>query len=146
MDSSCNEHVCPLSCAFWVNKPKDSTFVFYEKSLIETVNFLLDNCFFTLGDQIFRQIIGVPIGVDPGPYIANLTLWYYENRYLQQSYRKEYHSARMMNKKFRLIDDITVINSDGVFATHMKYIYPMSLELNKENFNENSANVLDLKI
>ena len=65
---------------------------------------------------------------------------------MEQLYRKEYHSARMMNKTFRLIDDITVINSDGVFATLMKYIYPMSLELNKENFNDNSANVLDLKI
>lgn len=44
----------------------------------------MDNCFFKLGNLVFRLIIGVPIGVDPGPYyIANLTLWYYGNKYLE---------------------------------------------------------------
>ena len=130
----------------WVNKAKDTTFTFDEESLIEAVNFLLDNCYFTFGNRIFRQIIGVPIGVDPGPYIANLTLWFYENRYLEKTYKKDYHSAMLMNKTFRLIDDITVINSNGVFASHIKDIYPESLNLNKENSDDSRANVLDLNI
>ena len=68
----------------WVNKPKESTFCFDEISLMTAVNFLVDNCYFTLGNRIFRQTIGVPIGVDPAPFMANLTLWYYENRYLEK--------------------------------------------------------------
>ena len=44
----------------WVNKPKDGTFCFVEDPLIKTVVLLIDNCFFRLGDRIFRQIIGVP--------------------------------------------------------------------------------------
>ena len=47
--------------------------------LIGAVNFLIDHCYFTTVNQVFRQVFGDPIGVDPGPYIANLTLWYYEN-------------------------------------------------------------------
>ena len=117
-----------------------------EDSLIETVDFLIDNCFFRLGDRIFRQIIGVPIGVDPGPFIANLTLWYFENQYLEKLYKRDFFSARMMGKTFRLIDDITSVNSYGVFSQHVGDIYPSSLTLNKENDNDSKANILDLNV
>ena len=130
----------------WVNKPRNTTFSFDENSLIEAVNFLIDNCYFTMGNQVYRQVIGVPIGVDPGPYIANLTLWYYENGYLEKLYKRDYFSARMMGKTFRLIDDITSVNSDGVFGQHVGNIYPTSLTLNKENEEDSSANVLDLNV
>ena len=65
----------------------------------------IDNCFFTMGNQVFHQVIGVLIGVDPGPYIANLTLWV-----PRKVVQKEYLSARMMGKTFRLIDYITSVN------------------------------------
>ena len=71
-----------------------------------------------MGSSIFRQIVGVPIGVDPGPFIANLTLFYYEYKYLDRLYKIYYFSANT----FRLIDDITSINSDGVFQEHFKSI------------------------
>ena len=130
----------------WVNKPREGTFYFDQESLIDALNFLIDNCYFTLGDHIFRQIIGVPIGVDPGPYIANLTLWFYENSYLEKLYKRDFYSARMMGKTFRLIDDITSVNSDGVFGQHVGDIYPSSLTLNKENDEDSRANVLDLSV
>ena len=57
----------------WVNKPRETTFYFDEFSLTSAVNFLIDNCYFTLGSLVFCQIIGIPTGVDPGPCIANLT-------------------------------------------------------------------------
>ena len=67
---------------------------FDENSLIESLNYLLDNCYFTIGNLVFRQIIGAPMGVDPGSYIANLTLWFYENRYLEILYRTDNFSAK----------------------------------------------------
>lgn len=102
--------------------------------------------FYTAGSNIFRQVIGVPIGVDPGPYIANLTLWFYENRYMEKLYKVDYFRARKLNHTFRLIDDITSINSDGVFQDHASLIYPTSLILNKENVGDDEAHVLDLNI
>ena len=73
----------------------------------------------------------MPIGVDPGPFIANLSLWFFEN------------SARCLNKTFRLIDDISSINSDGVFQEHVANIYHDSLTLNKDNSVDTAAHVLD---
>ena len=56
------------------------------------------------------------------------------------------YSAKRLNNTFRLIDDITTINSDGVFQEHVGNIYPESLILNKENTEDTSAHVLDLNI
>ena len=99
-----------------------------------------------MGNMIFKQIIGVPIGVNPGPFIANLTLFYYEYKYLDKLYKTDYFSAKRLNNTFRLIDDITTVNSDGVFQEHVNKIYPDSLKLNKENEVDTKAHVLDLDI
>ena len=96
--------------------------------------------------MIFKQDVGVPIGIDPGPLIANLTLWYFEYLYMSNLYKRDYASARKMNLTYRLIDDITSINSDGVFEKHCSKMYPRSLILNKENTVDVSADVLDLSI
>jgi hypothetical protein len=130
----------------WVNNPRPGTFCYDSITLMNSINFLIDNCYFTLGTNIFRQVIGVPIGVDPGPYIANLTLWFFENSYLEKLYKTDFYSARKLNNTFRLIDDITSINSDGVFQEHVNAIYPKSLILNKENSSDDRAHVLDLNI
>jgi len=130
----------------FVKSTREGTWYFDCESLITAINYLLDNCYFTIGDVIFKQIIGVPMGVDPGPYMANLTLWFYENRYLEYLYKVDYFSAKLLNKTYRLIDDITSINSDGVFGNHTSNIYPGSLVLNKENKGDIEANVLDLSI
>lgn len=130
----------------FVNNVRNGGLYFDVDKLIEATNFLVDNSYFSFGKYTFRQKIGVPIGVDPGPFIANLTLWYFENKYLEKLYRVDYYSARMLNKTYRLIDDITSINSDGVFVNHYLNIYPESLQLNKENSGTVSANVLDLDV
>ena len=130
----------------WVKNPRENTFRFNVDTLINTIDFILDNSYFSMGNMIFRQIIGVPIGVNPGPFIANLTLLYYEYKYLDKLYRIDYYSAKRLNNTFRLIDDITTINSDGVFQEHVANIYPDSLTLNKENTEDTSAHVLDLNI
>ena len=134
------------SSGSFVNSVRKGGIYFDVEKLIDACSFLIDNSYFSFGSYTFRQKIGVPIGVDPGPFIANLTLWYFENKYLDKLYRVDYYSARLLNKTYRLIDDITTINSDGVFANHYMNIYPESLQLNKENSGCVSANVLDLDI
>ena len=129
-----------------LKKTRENTFRFDENLLIDTLDFILDNSFFCFGSLIFRQIIGVPMGVDPGTFIANLTLWYYENKYLDKLYKVDYYSAKRLNHTFRLIDDITTINSDGIFQEHVCNIHPDSLILNKDNIDDTSAHVLDLEI
>ena len=44
------------------------------------------------------------------------------------------------------MDDISSINSDGVFEDAVPFIYPESLKLNKENDGNESADILDLTV
>ena len=134
------------SSAAWVKKPRTTTVHFTSSNLIKCVCFIIDNSYFILGELVFRQLIGIPIGVDPGPFIANLTLWYFEFIYISKLYKVDYASALKLNRTFRLIDDITSINSDGLFQAHCPKIYPASLSLNKENSVDTKANVLDLSL
>ena len=73
----------------FVKSTRPCTWFFDENSLIESLNYLLDNCYFTIGNLVFRQIIRFPMGVDPGPYIAK--------RYLEVLYRTDYFSAKLLN-------------------------------------------------
>ena len=130
----------------WVNSFRNGTVAFDEVKLIQCIDFLLDNCYFKVGENLYRQHIGVPIGINPGPYIANLTLWYFENRFLDSTYKSKYYIVRKLNNTFRLIDDITTLNSDGYLEEYFKLIYPDSLTLNKENEVDSAAYVLDLDI
>ena len=61
-------------------------------------------------------------------------------------YKKDYRRALALRNTFRLIDDISILNSDGVFQELAREIYPSSLILNKENINDNEADILDLNI
>ena len=130
----------------FVKKPRSSTISFDNKSLIDSVCFLVDNSYFCFGNLCFRQIVGVPIGVDPGPYIANFTLWFYEFNFISTLYKKDYRRALKLRNTFRLIDDISSLNSDGVFHDLVSEIYPSSLVLNKENDDDTEADILDLSI
>ena len=54
----------------------------------------------------FRQVVGVLRGVDPGPYIANFTLWFYESNFISSLNKKDYREALKLRNNLRLIDDI----------------------------------------
>ena len=60
-------------------------FRFYSKKDIkEVMDYIIDNAYFEVSNKIFRQIIGIPMGSDPAPFIANLFLYLYENRFLNK--------------------------------------------------------------
>ena len=70
----------------------------------------------------------------------------FTNAYLRNNVTQSNRSRDELNRKFRLIDDIFTLNSDGVFQELAHQIYPSSLVLNQENVNDIEADVLDLNI
>ena len=38
------------------------------------LKFLIEKVYFEVGGKLFRQKIGIPIGIDPAPFLANLFL------------------------------------------------------------------------
>ena len=64
-------------------KPSGDYSMYTKASNISLFEFIIDNAYFQVGNKIFRQVIGIPMGLDPAPFIANLFLYVYENRYME---------------------------------------------------------------
>ena len=79
--------------AKWVNKPRDSTLAWDEDTLKKAVKYLIFHSYIKIGDKIFLQIIGIGIGSDPAPFMANLYLFSYEFAFMEQK------TALLENKK-----------------------------------------------
>jgi len=119
---------------------------FTKQKVKDAVKYLLSHCFFTVGKNVFQQIIGIPMGSDPAPFFANLFLYHYERKWLLELKKNDLVSARKFGNTFRFIDDLNVINDGGYFSQHFHEIYPQEMELSKENHGEVSASFLDLDI
>ena len=112
----------------------------------KSIAYLLDNCFFTVGKDIFKQVIGIPMGTDPAPFMANLFLYYYENKFMTELISKDKRAARKFGYVWRYIDDLSAVNDDHTFENNIHNIYPPELELKKENTGYLSASFLDIDI
>ena len=80
-----------------------------------------------------RQAIGIPMGIDPAPFWANLFLYQFENRYMNQLITTDKVKARHFHGTSRFIDDLCAINDGNLFGQIYKDIYPEELELKVEH-------------
>ena len=50
-------------------------------NICKMVNFLIDNIFVQFGGRLFHQVIGIPVGTNCAPLLADLFLYSYENEF-----------------------------------------------------------------
>ena len=132
--------------AFW-RKPKRGEYRTYTKVDIKKVlKFVMNNAYFQVNNQVFQQVIGIPMGSDPAPFIANLFLYFYESKFLDKLKKEDLHRARRLRHVFRFIDDLIALNDNNEFAASYKEIYPEEMELKPENVDHSSSSYLDLQI
>ena len=108
------------------------------------VEFLIDNIFVKFGGCLFRQIIGIPVGTNCAPLLADLFLYSYESEFLDNMIRGGHRKlARSFNLCYRYIDDLIVFNNKK-FGDYVKEIYPSQITVEKANTFDDLANYLDL--
>src|ERR1700761_9184680 len=83
--------------AYWSNKKINSSTAssIDVNSLTLLIDWLIDNTYVEIGDIILRQNIGIPMGTDCAPYLANLFLFSYEFTYL---------NTLLKQKKFNILN------------------------------------------
>ena len=101
--------------AQWDKNPDRSKVYFTKESLKDAVAYLINNCYFTIGEKVLRQVIGIPMGLDPAPFIANLYLQHYEAKWLKLLSKSDSIRARKFGNIFRFQDDLNAINDGGEF-------------------------------
>ena len=131
------------NCAFWTNNKKNEHFT--KSSLKNAITHLITQCYFTIGNCVLLQTIGIPMGIDPAPFWANLHLHKYEGDFINKLIHSDKLRVRKYHGAYRFIDDQCCINDSGDFGKSFHEIYPPELELKVEN-QGNHATFLDLDI
>ena len=97
--------------AHWSLEPASSTAcVSVSKSkLVEWTEYLIDNVYIKVGDNVYRQTIGIPMGTDRVLQLANLFLFHYEYLYMKNLMHDNLCMAKRFSDTVRYIDDLLII-------------------------------------
>ena len=105
------------------------------------LEFLIANIF-VLYVVFFQQRVGIPMGTNCSPIIANLFLYKYETDLIKSLLKKQKKLARSFNFTFRYIDDVLSLNNSK-FGDFVDRIYPIELEIKDTTDTDKSASYLD---
>ena len=116
--------------AYWSNTVLTREHSITEDQLVKLIKFLVDNIYIQVGNKIFRQTIGIPMGTDCAPLLANLFLFYYEYNFMKEKLKHNSQIAKIFSNTFRYIDDLLTLNNP-TFEQEIRNIYPRQLELKR---------------
>ena len=105
---------------------------------------LVDNIFVFFAGEVFQQTVGIPMGTNCAPLLADIFLYSYEADVIQSllSTGKK-HLASRFNLTNRYIDDVLSINNPE-FENYLGQMYPAELEIKDTTESTTSASYLDL--
>ena len=116
------------------------------QKMCDALHYLLDNIFIRFGSKLYRQIVGIPMGTNCAPLVADLFLFCYERDFmLSLSDNNQSDVIEAFNSTSRYLDDL--LNIDNPYFEQMVgQIYPTELQLNKANSSDAEAPFLDLNL
>ena len=86
--------------------------MYTEDNICKMIEFLIDNIFVQFGKCLFRQASGISVETNCAPLLADLFLYSYENKCLDNMIRSGHSRlARSFNPCYRYIDDLIVFNN-----------------------------------
>ena len=94
---------------------------------------LLDNIYIRFGTKLYRQIVGIPMGTNCAPLVADLFLFCFERDFMEDlSSDNQADVIKAFNSTSRYLDDLLNIDNP-YFEGMVNQIYPSELQLNKAN-------------
>ena len=114
---------------YFVKEHSDSKNKYTEDDIVNMLEFLGDNIFVVFGGKVFQQIVGIPMGTNCAPLLADIFLYSYEAEFIQSllSTGKK-KLASQFNFTYRYIDDVLSINNPD-FENYLGQMYPAELEI-----------------
>ena len=106
----------------------------------------MENIYVQFDGMVYQQIVGIPMGTNCVPLIADLFLYCYNRDFMSNLQKsKRFELIDKSNDTSRYLDDIFTIDN-STFAEHIPDIYPRELQLNKANTSDKEISSLDLNI
>ena len=82
--------------------------------MCEALTFLLDNIYIRFGIKLFRQIVGIPMGTNCVPLVADLFLFCYEREFIMSlSVENQSEIIEVFSSTSRYFEDL--LNIDNTY-------------------------------
>ena len=84
----------------------------YDETLIcQMIDFLRDNIYIKISNHLFRKCIGIPMGTNCAPLLANLFLYSYEVEVLRSMKKSNEKLGKAFNLTSCYIDDLIKVKT-----------------------------------
>ena len=77
---------------YFISDPLNGDKKYTANDICKTTELLVNNIYVRFGGQLFRQIVGIPMGTNCVPLLVDLFLYSYENEILDNSLRRSKES------------------------------------------------------
>ena len=100
---------------------------------------LIDNIFVLFGERVFQKTVGIPMGTNCAPPLADMFIYSYEADFIKVFPRKnEKKLTRSFNFTFRY--------NNSRFGDFVDRIYPIELEIHDTTDTDRSASYLEVHL
>jgi hypothetical protein len=125
---------------------------FTKLEMHKAISWLITNTFLVNGGKCRRQCIGIPMGTNCAPSVANLYLYAYESMYIDKLVEASlWDQAFSFHMTFRLIDDVLSKDNPYFLSAVSKSsedggLYPKALSLNITTVSNNVTHFLGMMV
>ena len=132
--------------AFFTSSDQSRYTLWSCQNVCDALSYLLDNIYIRFGTKLYRQIVGIPMGTNCAPLVADLFLYCYERDFMDSlNHDNQADVIEAFNSTSRYLDDLLNIDNP-YFEGMVNQIYPPELQLNKANISDTEAPFLDLHL
>ena len=116
---------------YFVKEHSDSKNKYAEDDFIKMLEFLADNIFVVFPGKVFQQAVGIPMGKNCSPLLADIFLYSYEADFIQSllsTGTKQFASRFNLTYRYMYIDDELSINNPE-FENYLGQMLSAGLEI-----------------
>ena len=137
---------CSDRNAFFTSEKPKKYHAWSCQNVCDALTFLLDNIFIQFGTKLYRQVVGIPMGTNCAPLVADLFLFCYGRDFMMSlSDDKQADVIDAFNTTSRYLDDILNINN-VYFEGVVSQMCPSGLQLSGASASDTEAAFLDLHL
>ena len=130
--------------SYFTNDPLNGDNKYAANDICKRIEFLVDNIYVRFGGHLFRQMVGIPMGTNCAPLLADLFLYSYENEFLDKLIKEGKRKLAMKsNLSYRYIDDL-ISFSNKRFKEFISDIYPKEFTFSETTESTSVASYLNL--
>ena len=120
--------------SYFTSDPFNGDNKYTANDICKMIEFLVDNIYVRFGGQLFRQMVGIPMGTNCASLLADLFLYSYENEFLDKLIKEGKRKlARRFNLSYRYIDDLISLIIKGLRSSFLIFTPKNSQFLKPQN-------------